>query len=328
MKLKTRFVQLPLLFDAPRLLAEISALDPSCWRDHPQKFPGNFALPLLSAEGDPGNDGFAGPMRPTPHLEHCPYLMQVLERIGGVWGRTRLMKLGGHAEVTPHVDFNYYWRDRVRVHVPIVTQPAVRFLCGDEEVNMRAGECWIFDTWSNHRVINDAEDERIHLVADTVGSERFWSMVERGRVPSDVSAAAHWQPEMFGGTTPHAPPRLQYETVNLPDVMSPWELREHLHFLLGDVQPHEQLAQVRQIVARFVTAWHEVWSEHGDDHAAWPIYREKLNAFDQLIRRFAGTLRLNSNMLFMEGINGMILVGALGDRRHHMAMQERMRRAS
>lgn len=326
MKLNTRFVQLPLLFDATRLLAEISALDASCWRDHPQKFPGNFALPLISAEGNPANDGFAGPMRPTPYLEHCPYLMQVLERIGGVWGRTRLMKLGGHAEVTPHVDFNYYWRDRVRVHVPIVTQPTVRFLCGDEEVNMKAGECWIFDTWSKHRVINDAEDERIHLVADTVGSERFWSTVDRGRSPSAVPA--NWEPELFAGAALQSLPRLPYESVNLPDVMSPWELKEHLYFLLGDVQPHEQLALVGQIIARFVTAWHEVWSEHGNDQAAWPIYREKLDAFEHLIRRFAGTLRLSSNMLFMEGVNGMILVGALGDHRHRIATQQDMRRAS
>lgn len=327
MKLNTPFVQLPLLFDAARLLAEIKALDASCWRDHPQKFPGNFALPLISVDGNPDNDGFSGPMRPTPYLEHCPYLMQVLDRIGGVWGRSRLMKLSGHAEVTPHVDFNYYWRDRVRVHVPVVTQPTVRFLCADEEVNMKAGECWIFDTWSNHRVINAAEDERIHLVADTVGSERFWSTVERGRSPSDVSSEESWKPELFDGASSRPPPRLPYESVNLPDVMSPWELKEHLNFLLGDVQPHEQLAQVQQIVARFITAWHEIWSEHGNDHAAWPIYREKLDVFDQLIRRFAGTLRLSSNMLFIEGVNGLILVGALGDKRHRFAMQ-RMRQAS
>lgn len=328
MKLNTPFVQLPLLFDASRLLAEISVLDASCWRDHPQKFPGNFALSLISADGDAANDSFAGPMRPTRYLQHCPYLMQVLERIGGVWGRTRLMKLSGHAEVTPHVDLNYHWRDRVRVHVPVVTQPTVRFHCADQGVNMKAGECWIFDTWSNYHVIHAAENESIHLVADTVGSERFWSMVEPGSAPSQAHLSGNWQTEFFGGTASQALPQLRYETVNLPDVMSPWELKEHLNFLLGDVQPHEQLAQVGQNIARFVTAWHETWSEHGSNRAAWPIYREKLNAFHQLMRRFAGTLRLNSGMLFMEGVTGLSLAGALGDRRHHLAMQQPVRRAS
>jgi hypothetical protein len=50
-----------------------------------------------------------------------------------------------------------------------VTQPTVRFTCGDAEVNMRAGECWIFDTWRMHNVVNDHALPRIHLVADTVG---------------------------------------------------------------------------------------------------------------------------------------------------------------
>ena len=108
-------------------------------------------------------------MRATAHLERCPYLQQVLYSIGATWGRTRLMRLSGQAEVTPHVDVNYYWRERVRVHVPIVTQPTVRFTCGDAKINMRAGECWLFDTWRMHNVVNDHVLPRIHLVADTVG---------------------------------------------------------------------------------------------------------------------------------------------------------------
>ena len=63
------------------------------------------------------------------------------------------MRLSGHAEVTPHADIDYYLREHVRVHVPIVTQPTVRFACGDAEVNMAAGECWIFDTWRMHHVV-------------------------------------------------------------------------------------------------------------------------------------------------------------------------------
>jgi hypothetical protein len=86
MKLQVPFVQLPLRFDAARLLSEVSALDHGHWLEHPQKFPGNYALPLISVGGDPHSDAIAGPMRPTPSLAQCPYLMQVLSRIGAVWG--------------------------------------------------------------------------------------------------------------------------------------------------------------------------------------------------------------------------------------------------
>lgn len=71
---------------------------------------------LLAVDGTPGNEAFAGTMAPTPALLRCPYLMQVIASLGVVAGRTRLMRLAGQAEVTPHVDQGYYWTDRVRVH--------------------------------------------------------------------------------------------------------------------------------------------------------------------------------------------------------------------
>ena len=133
MKLQYPFMQLPLSFDAAALEAEVGAVEESAWRPHPQGYAGNDALTLVTTGGDPDSDAVAGQMRPTRHLERCPYLRQVLHSIGATWGRTRLMRLSGQAEVTPHVDVNYYWRERVRVHVPIVTQPTVRFTCGDAE---------------------------------------------------------------------------------------------------------------------------------------------------------------------------------------------------
>ena len=95
------------------------------------------------------------------------------------------------AEVTRHADQGYYWAERVRVHVPVVTQPTVRFECGDAAINMAAGECWIFDTWRQHRVLNDAVESRVHLVVDTVGGGGFWDLVGRGR-PHDAPRAG-WQ---------------------------------------------------------------------------------------------------------------------------------------
>ncbi len=268
MKLPVPFVQLPLQFDAARLMSEVSALDADHWLEHPQKFPGNFALPLISVGGDPHSDAIAGPMRPTLSLAKCPYLMQVLGRIGAVWGRTRLMKLSGHAEVTPHADINYYWRERVRVHVPIATRPTVRFLCGDAEVNMAAGECWIFDTWRTHQVLNAADDERIHLVADTIGSDQF---------------------------------------------AAPWELREHLGFLLGHVRAHPQLAAAQQAAGHFLVIWHALWAEHGVDRAGFPAYRHALDAFETYMERFAVSLELVNGAMFMNTLRGMILRVALAD---------------
>jgi len=170
MKLQARFIQLPVRFDADVLAREIATIREEDWMPHPAGYAGNDFLPLISVDGDPLHEGIQGAMRPTPFLDSSrPYLTEVLGAVGAVLGRTRLMRLSGQAEVSPHVDINYYWRDRMRVHVPIVTQPTVRFDCGDEHVHMAAGECWVFDTWTMHRVLNDAERSRVHLVIDTVG---------------------------------------------------------------------------------------------------------------------------------------------------------------
>src|SRR5215211_7203725 len=90
-KLDTQFIRLPLLFDAALLAGEVARIPESDWRPHPQGHPGNSALPLIAAGGDPANDATRGPMRPTPHLARCPYLRQVLAAFGTVLGRTRLM---------------------------------------------------------------------------------------------------------------------------------------------------------------------------------------------------------------------------------------------
>jgi hypothetical protein len=311
MKLQVPFVQLPLQFDADRLKLELAALDGSRWREHPQKFPGNYALPLIAVDGDPESDAVSGVMRPTPYLADCPYLMQVLSRLGGVWGRTRLMKLSGQAEVSPHADINYYWRERVRVHVPILTQPAVRFLCGDTEVNMAEGECWIFDTWRSHRVINAADEERVHLVADTVGSSTFWDLVGKGRAPG-AGDFQGWRAQPFVPDGTAVAP-LRFESVNVPKVMTPWEMREHLDFLLRDMIPHPQLALVHQMITQLQLVWQSLWAERGDDVSAWPQYRRELDAFESAMDHVAAPLRLVNGADFLSTLRAMVLRVALAD---------------
>lgn len=315
MQLRVPFVQLPLRFGAGRLVDEVVRLGDGAWREHPQKYPGNFALPLISVDGDPGSDAIAGPMRPTEYLQQCPYLQHVLARLGAVWGRTRLMKLTAGAEVTPHADINYYWRDRVRVHVPILTHPQVRFICGEAEVNMAAGECWIFDTWRPHRVLNPVAQERIHLVADTVGSEAFWELAERGRTPGH-GGFRDWHMEEIAPTAAFGtPPNLAFESVNVPQVMTPWELRNHIQFILDHVEPHPGLAPIQRQAARFVVGWQALWARYGESRSGWPAYREALDTFIERMEIQGASLQLTNGMRFLATLRSMVASVALADHR-------------
>ena len=312
MKLQVPFLQLPLLFDAEALAAEVAALGESPWRPHPQGFPGNDSLTLVTAHGNPDSDEVAGPMRPTPHLEKCPYLMQALATVGATWGRSRLMRLSGQAEVTPHVDINYYWRERVRVHVPILTQPTVKFRCGEAEINMAAGECWIFDTWRLHRVLNDANRPRIHLVADTVGGEGFWTHLQGARPAGrDIPG---WAPRRIAAVAGPRPV-LAYETVNYPRVMTPWEMREHIVFLIGEAEPHPQLPAANGVLLRLSRRWHALWSCYGEDEAGWTRYRALIDEAKAELRAVgADRIALRNDVVFMQALVSCVLEVALADR--------------
>jgi hypothetical protein len=322
MRLQARFIQLPLQYDADRLAKEVLAFGEECWLPHPQRFEGNDFLPLISVNGEPANESFAGQMAPTDYLKRCPYLIEVLHSLGVSLGRTRLMRLSGGAEVTPHVDIHYYWRDRMRIHVPIVTQPTVSFHCGGLTVNMAPGECWIFDTFSRHRVINDAERKRIHLVVDTVGGEGFFKLAAGGRLPEQPSP--NWSARKFepAGVTID---QLEYESQNVPTVMTPWEIQGHIDFLFREAdQKHPQFMPVAHAASHFTHVWRALWSTFGESQAGWPRYRQALDAFlAQLKETRAGEVKLRNGSDLFSTISAIVIFPALADKRDDNAGETR-----
>lgn len=309
MKLPAPFIQLPVAFDAEALAREVRTIDEACWRSHPGGIPGNSALALITTEGDPDSDQVTGRMRPTPSLERLPYLMQVLESLGATWGRSRLMRLSGQSEVTGHVDINYYWRDHMRVHVPIITTPSVRFQCGDSEVNMAAGECWIFDTWRHHRVLNEGSETRIHLVADTVGGVAFWDLLEQGRTPERREPG--WAPRRIAPMQGHRA-TLDYESFNASDVMTPWELRECIAFLINDAERTPQLPAIHALLTRFARHWHGVWACHGNQASGLPHFRTLLkDTQEKLAQAGVAQVRLQNGLGLLAALKAHIFSMAL-----------------
>jgi uncharacterized protein (TIGR03032 family) len=283
MKLETEFIRLPLRVDAARLAAEVEALPEAAWRPHPQGFAGNSAVALVSVGGDPESDALIGPMQPTPSLSACPYLCQVLASFEAVIGRTRLMRLDGNAEAQRHSDISYYWFDRVRVHVPVVTHPDVTFHCGSRDRHMAAGEVWIFDTWSTHSVTNPRSDRRIHLVADTVGSAAFWSMVEAGdRVfAPDRTEPAPAREVVFD---PDAMPALEFERWNWPEIMPASQMRLAIEQIRASLPARDpRVAEFDRVLLAFAREWSALWARYGDGS-------DGLEAYAATRARFAAQL--------------------------------------
>lgn len=301
MKLDKEFYRLPLRFEAERLAAEVLQFEEAEWRAHPQGHAGNTAIPLVSVDGGI-NDAVSGPMAPTPFLARCPYLRQVLASLGTVVGRSRLMRIAGESDATPHVDSSYYWRHHVRVHVPAVTYPEVRFLCGEKEVHMAAGEAWIFDTWRIHNVINPRKEPRIHLVVDTVGSPGFWEMLEGKR---KKARAVHFQPEAGGP--------LELETKNFPLVMTPWEqelLMEEM-FASLDREAQARAKPLREDARELQWRWRSLWARFGDEPAGWERFRTAAEEFNSTLEGYTGKYQLTNQMDMVEALRQAVVRPAL-----------------
>ena len=290
MRLKEPLLRLPVRFSPDALAGEVAALPDSAWIPHPNRIPGNAAVPLVTPHGQI-TDAVAGPMSPTPHLRASRYMMEVMAELGAVWGRSRLMRLAPGATVPAHIDINYYWRTHIRIHVPIVTTPEVLFTCDGETVHKQAGECWIFDTWRSHNVVNGGSMARVHMVLDTVGGERLWELIEAAR-----GEGGRTNPEA-GSRQPNGADvdRLLFEQVNAPRIMSPWELRSHIAFIADEAEPHPLLASVVKRLEKLAFGWSAAWAVHGPSESGLADYRRLLERAQRDLDVIGGSKLLLKN---------------------------------
>ena len=303
MRLSKPFIRLPFRFDAGQLAREVARLPAQTWMAHPSGLPGNSAIALVSSEGG-DNDSFEGEKKPTPHLGECEYLRQVMASFGEVLSRSRLMKLDAGAEVSLHVDFNYHWFSRVRIHIPIITNPAVSFHCGPERLQMGAGECWIFDSWRRHRVVNASAEDRIHLVIDTCGSSRFWNMVRKveDNDPRDTAADAR-----FVVFEPGKPVALKTERFASLPVMAPGECAALIEDLIADFSANRAndprlVEHYTALMRCFAEDWREAWLIHGHRPDGVPHYRKLIEDARQRLHPARQALTVGSNGI---GVNAI-----------------------
>lgn len=274
MRIDRPLLKLPITFCAETLAREVAALPDTAWTEHPQKFDGNIAVALVSPGGEI-SDEWVGPMAPTPHLSQLPYTSQIMAALGATWGRSRLMGLRPGAVVPEHVDVHYYWRTHLRLHIPVVTNPGVTFRCAGEEVHLAAGECWLLDSFYRHSVENSGDELRIHLVLDTVGGGWIWELLDCAMQGGEV---AHLTPD---ASAPQQP--LQFEQVNVPTIMSPWELGAHIDYLCGWVDEDARMPTMVRILDRLRMAWAGSWARYGTSAEGVPFYLQHLRLADQAL---------------------------------------------
>jgi hypothetical protein len=166
--------KLPFIFDPEPLKSDLEALADDDWVAHFNTgyFEGDWSGVSLRSIGGQASKLYPDPhsggaVMDTPLLERLPNLRRVLEVFRCPINSARLLKLGAGSTIKEHRDYQLgYEEGRVRVHIPVTTNPAVEFFLDGHRIDMAEGECWYLDFNLPHRVKNEGASDRIHLVLD------------------------------------------------------------------------------------------------------------------------------------------------------------------
>jgi hypothetical protein len=276
---KAPLVRLGVRFDAERLRAEALAFPGEQWRPDRFGVPGYWSLSLSSHRGG-NNERQDPPFGPTPHLARCPAVRDVLLALGGSLAEVRLRRLERGATLPMHHDADYFQSRRLRVHVPLSTDPGCRFRCGETVVHMAEGEAWIFDRLAAHQALNEGTGDRIHLIIDTTDDD-----LPRRLAGLDAGAA----PTSDGGP-------LRFEEGAPTAVLDPDRLSVFLDDLRARMEDAGRVDAPRadalvDRLAGFRRDWEAAWRRHGPASSGWPTFlalARGLRSDSQRVEREAG----------------------------------------
>jgi hypothetical protein len=171
---------------------------------------------------------------------------------------------------------------------------------------MKAGECWAFDSFCVHNVRNLGTEKRVHLVLDTVGGEKLWDMmVETRRAEGQESLLKFVAP---GSTSVD---EIAFERINAPEIMSAWEVRCHIDFLVRHAPQAPQLPAVVDTLDRFATAWAAAWAQFGPSPEGLGRYQQLITDIRVDLKRIAADRILLHNAVPLDrALNELIFMVA------------------
>ena len=227
-------VRMQVPYDPAALWAEVQAAAPH-WESHYATYNKRGTWQAVSLRGYGGDPGFiakpaemsrawkaahptemAWGITDTPLYDTLPQVRAAIDAIPGVKHRVRLMRLApGDGELTRHSDITdpdagTAPGQLLRLHLPLVTNPRVRFVswtpAGDmQTANMATGSCWYLDTRKPHTAANRGPTERIHVVADVESCDALLALAGE---PADTQvldlaytapSGGPWQPWALTG---------------------------------------------------------------------------------------------------------------------------------
>jgi len=152
---------------------EIDAL-PGKWTTHfnYKHFEGEWTVLALRSPGGRSDQIIPDLMQQedyadTSLLQYCPSIKTWLNLLQCPLMSVRLLNLKSKSVIKEHRDHELSFESgEARLHIPIFTNRYVEFYVNDVLLKMKEGECWYVNVNLPHRVANNGDTERIHLVVD------------------------------------------------------------------------------------------------------------------------------------------------------------------
>jgi quercetin dioxygenase-like cupin family protein len=119
--------------------------------------------PEIEVCKEPGWDRLAGVAVPVMHdiiRRHYPP--------GGAIIRAMAAKLLAGGRISPHVDSHPSFHRGHRIHVPITTNPRVRFMIDGRPHQLQVGRAYEINNQMNHSVMNKGDEDRVTFIFDYV----------------------------------------------------------------------------------------------------------------------------------------------------------------
>jgi hypothetical protein len=92
---------------------------------------------------------------------------------GGVIIRAMAAKLLPGGKIDPHRDSHPSFNCGHRIHVPITTNPRVRFTVDGRPFKLEVGQCYEINNRMMHSVANKGDTDRIHFIFDYVPANKL-----------------------------------------------------------------------------------------------------------------------------------------------------------
>lgn len=166
--------RLPLSVELEALRADLGLAEHQHWtpvlgEDHELQWTG---IALRSKDGRVETLAPGAQYRDTDLMGAMLYVPRLLKRIHAPLLRVRFLALEPHQVIGWHADESPSVGEvHARLHAPIITDTLARVEFDHGEYQLSAGQLWFLDVSRRHRVINESNQRRVHLVIDCVANE-------------------------------------------------------------------------------------------------------------------------------------------------------------